>query len=658
MSSLLKSKLPQNWQWVKLENICEAVRGITFSSGDSKEDEFNGSIACLTTSGVQDEINWSSRRFVPIKKLAHPQQMLQVGDILVSTANSKPLVGKSALIKALPFPCTFGAFVTVLRPKSLIDPYLLSLWLRTELALKYFFDFSSNTTNISNLRISELLAFEIPLPPLPEQRHIAAILRQADELRQLRRQANEKAQQILPALFYEMFGDPVTNPKGWKTLPLGEIGQLDRGRSRHRPRDAQHLYNGPYPFIQTGDIANSNGYVTKYSQTYSEAGLAQSRLWPTGTLCVTIAANIAKTAILTFAACFPDSIVGFVPRPDVTAEYVRQWFVAIQKNLEDLAPQAAQKNINLDILRKLPIPLPPKALQLDFLERVAIVQDIASNKLETSNSKLEELFQSLLAQAFSGELTAGWREQHVDELKEAAVQRDIALGLRGIEPTFIDVEQGRITPDELAEFTQIIVDVMLQLAPIIMNLSETLANNFTSQALALLFKDENVPEVMEALEDEDEPATPEEAFVGFSKLLIDMANVVKTPTEIGQSLGLAVDSNKLTLAELKIDMRRKLEEMAATIQKLAEAAQERQKRPLYPSVDSSVVTTLDAILLNNSYFRVQDLVNEKNSLVEVEEQLHLLEALGFVRSVVMQNQLCFRLIQTDRERALPVGLAE
>jgi type I restriction enzyme S subunit len=98
---------------------------------------------------------------------------------------------------------------------------------------------------------------------------------------------------LIPALFLDMFGDPATNPKGWPTAPFGEIGTLDRGKSRHRPRDAAELYGGIYPFIQTGDVSNSGGRITQHTATYSELGLKQSRLWPRGTLCITIAANIA-----------------------------------------------------------------------------------------------------------------------------------------------------------------------------------------------------------------------------------------------------------------------------------------------------------------------------------------------------------------------------
>ncbi|MEH7275928.1 restriction endonuclease subunit S, partial [Neobacillus vireti] len=94
---------------------------------------------------------------------------------------------------------------------------------------------------------------------------------------------------------------------------LNELGTVSRGKSRHRPRDDKSLYGGKYPFIQTGDVKKANFYIRDFKQTYNEKGLAQSKLWNKGTLCITIAANIAETAILDIDACFPDSIVGFIP---------------------------------------------------------------------------------------------------------------------------------------------------------------------------------------------------------------------------------------------------------------------------------------------------------------------------------------------------------
>ena len=182
------------------------------------------------------------------------------------------------------------------------------------------------------LRKADCEKFFIPLPPLPIQQQIAAILEKADAAREKRRQANRLTEQFLQSAFLEMFGNPATNPKGWEIVSLQELGTLERGRSKNRPRNAPELLGGPYPLIQTGEIANASGYIKEYNQTYSELGLKQSRLWPAGTLCITIAANIAKTAVLTFDACFPDSIVGFTPNAKIATEYIQHWFSFIQRS--------------------------------------------------------------------------------------------------------------------------------------------------------------------------------------------------------------------------------------------------------------------------------------------------------------------------------------
>ncbi|MCI0732087.1 MAG: hypothetical protein L0332_35930 [Chloroflexi bacterium] len=96
---------------------------------------------------------------------------------------------------------------------------------------------------------------------------------------------------------------------------MNELGFVGRGKSKHRPRNEPSLYGGPYPLFQTGDIKAANLYLQDYNQTYNEKGLAQSKLWEPGTLCITIAANIAETAILGIRACFPDSVVGFIADP-------------------------------------------------------------------------------------------------------------------------------------------------------------------------------------------------------------------------------------------------------------------------------------------------------------------------------------------------------
>lgn len=254
-----------------------------------------------------------------------------------------------------------------------------------------------------NLKWSLYSSHPIPLPSLPRQRRIANILDKADALRAKRRAALAQLDALAQSIFLEMFGDPVVNPKEWPLERLGQIGELDRGISKHRPRNAPELLNGPYPFVQTGDVANCNGYIREYKGTYSEVGLRQSKMWPARTLCITIAANIAKTGILTFDACFPDSVVGFTTDEPSTVEFIRYWFSFLQKTLEATAPESAQKNINLRILRNLAVPLPPIELRRHFTRRVEAIEALKSQH-RASLEHCDELFASLQQRAFQGDL--------------------------------------------------------------------------------------------------------------------------------------------------------------------------------------------------------------------------------------------------------------
>jgi type I restriction enzyme, S subunit len=242
----------------------------------------------------------------------------------------------------------------------------------------------------------DIATASIPLPPLDEQRRIVDLLNRGAGIRRLREQALATARNTIPALFLQTFGDPATNPKGWPVVELGTLGELDRGKSRHRPRNDPQLLGGPHPFLQTGDVANSNGIIERFASTYSDFGLAQSRKWPKGTLCITIAANIAATGVLQFDACFPDSVVGFRPGPSVTSEYVQAIIDRAKSVLEQNAPQAAQKNLNLKILRALPTPLPPLDLQRRFADRLADLRGIVTQQ-ERALATARALERALLA---------------------------------------------------------------------------------------------------------------------------------------------------------------------------------------------------------------------------------------------------------------------
>jgi type I restriction enzyme, S subunit len=292
-----------------------------------------------------------------------------------------------------------GRGVAALRPKFELDQRFLWQWLShnsTSLVSK------GKGATFKQVNRQDIGEIPIHLPPLPLQRRIAQVLDSVDALRAKRHKTIALLNDLAQSIFLDMFGDPVSNFKGWPMVRLTKLGSLDRGVSKHRPRNAPELLGGKYPLIQTGDVATSQDYITEWKATYSDIGLAQSKIWPSGTLCITIAANIAKTGILNFDACFPDSVVGFSSTPDIV-EYVQVWLSFHQENLEHLAPESAQKNINLAVLRGLNIPNPGSSLISSFAERIRAANTLKA-AIRSHLAELDALFASLQCRAFRGEL--------------------------------------------------------------------------------------------------------------------------------------------------------------------------------------------------------------------------------------------------------------
>lgn len=219
---------------------------------------------------------------------------------------------------------------------------------------------------------------EFNLDLLERQAEIVEILEKCEKIIEKRKQEIQLLDDLIKARFVEMFGNPVSNSYGLPEATLPELGEFGRGVSKHRPRNDPKLLGGEYPLIQTGDVANAGLYITSYNSTYSELGLKQSKMWDKGTLCITIAANIAKTAILEFDACFPDSVVGFTANERTNNVFIHYWFSFFQAILESQAPESAQKNINLKILSELKVIVPEKNKLDAFAE---FINQITKSKL-------------------------------------------------------------------------------------------------------------------------------------------------------------------------------------------------------------------------------------------------------------------------------------
>jgi type I restriction enzyme S subunit len=163
-------------------------------------------------------------------------------------------------------------------------------------------------------------------------------------------------------------------PEDWKVSSLSEVTILERGKFTHRPRNDIRYYGGKYPFIQTGDIAKSNGAIEGYTQTLNERGYSVSKLFPKGTIVISIAGNIGDAAILTFDSCFPDSVIGISPKK-INSKFLLYYLQANKKRIQNAAPQGTQKNINLEILGEIKVVIPPVIEQQSISEVLSSIDD-------------------------------------------------------------------------------------------------------------------------------------------------------------------------------------------------------------------------------------------------------------------------------------------
>jgi type I restriction enzyme S subunit len=271
----------------------------------------------------------------------------------------------------------------------------------------------------AQITIERLQRHEVTIPPLQTQRKIASILSAYDDLIENNSRRIAILEEMAQAIYREWFvnfrfpGHENVKlvqstlgmiPEGWEMKCLSELGFIGRGKSRHRPRNAPELYGGPYPLFQTGDIKAASTFLWKHIQSYSEAGLAQSKLWEPGTLCITIAANIAETAILSKNACFPDSVVGFVSNPDHQCVYfVKLYLKTIKSQVQNVSRGTTQDNLSLEKLLSFKVPTPPSTLLCEFHACVTPVFDSVLC-LAKKNDNLRTSRDLLLPKLISGQL--------------------------------------------------------------------------------------------------------------------------------------------------------------------------------------------------------------------------------------------------------------
>lgn len=408
----LKNSLPQTWSIRKLGEVFQTTSGGTPSR--KNPEYYSGKIPWVKSGELEKGVIFNTEETISEEAVRNSSaKIFPKGTLLIALYGAT--IGKLGFLGV---DAATNQAVCGIYKNSMVSLDFLYHYLYHKRSHLIDQGTGGAQPNISQTILKNL---EIVIPPLPEQHRIVAKIEELfssldkgiESLKTAQLQLKVYRQAVLKWAFEgRLTNENVKDgelPEGWSQKFLYEICEINRGKSRHRPRDAKELYNGQYPFIQTGDIkAAKGGIIRKYSQTYSELGLAQSKLWRKNTLCLTIAANIGETAILGFDACFPDSVVGIqVKKANTSINLINYYIQHIKQELSSKASATAQKNINLEILNRIRIPFPTYFEQNEIVSEIESRLSVCDKIEETITQSLQQaeaLRQSILKKAFEGKL--------------------------------------------------------------------------------------------------------------------------------------------------------------------------------------------------------------------------------------------------------------
>lgn len=390
---------------VALGDVAEFIRGVTYKPTDLMDNFSEGSIVCMRTANVQKVLDDSDLLSIPRGHVKSEDKILREGDLLVSTANSWNLVGKCCWMPTLSYAATVGGFIAALRgDKSKVDLRYLYHWFNSPDTQVDARNCGRQTTNISNMDIGRCLALTIPLPPIPEQRRIAAILDNADALRAKRREAIAKLDQLLQSVFLEMFGDPVTNPKGWPIVALSSYGTVATGNTP--PRSKAENYGTGIEWIKSDNLNTPHDYVTKADEQLSDVGERTARVVSSGSVLVTCIAGslscIGNLAITDRRVAFNQQINAINPHSS-PSEFLYFLLKTAKPLIQGASTNGMKGMVSKSKFSAIQLPAPPIELQKEFSRSFLEIHKVRS-LADAALAKQETLLAGLQQRAFEGKL--------------------------------------------------------------------------------------------------------------------------------------------------------------------------------------------------------------------------------------------------------------
>lgn len=258
---------------------------------------------------------------------------------------------------------------------------------------------------VKHLSAKQIRDIAISLPPVPEQRHVAAILAKADELLAKRRAALAQLNGLIQSMFLEMFGDPATNPRGLPRVPLRMLGTVVTGGTPSR--DIPGYYGNEIEWIKSDNINTAGAFLTKAVERLSVGGRAVARTAPSGSILVTCIAGtpacIGNVAIADREVAFNQQINALIPESNVDPYFLYGQFVAGKKLVQQASTGGMKGMVSKSRFEGIQFIVPPQHEQVAFGRQFISVQALIGEQ-HTSLNRLTELFASLQHHAFAGAL--------------------------------------------------------------------------------------------------------------------------------------------------------------------------------------------------------------------------------------------------------------
>jgi type I restriction enzyme S subunit len=408
-------ELPYLWQLFQIGNLCEAVE--TTVPGRRGE----GTFRYVDISSIDNEQKYIAAVKIIANREApsRARQIISAYDVIVSTV--RPNLNAVAIVpEDLDGEICSTDFCILRAKKELLDPKFIFAWVRHPNFIKALVRLEKGI-GYPAVRDKDIKQTSIPLPPLSEQKRIVAILGKADEICRLRKQANEKGKKFLQSVFFELFGnpDPTRNDRGWEIVKLEDFLEVGTGGTPSRSNPS--YYGGSSAWVKTTELRDN--IITSTEETITATGLkfSKAKIYPENTIVLAMygqGQTRGRTAKLGIPAATNQACAAFLPSNELLPNYLWYWFQNSYKNIRDLAIGTPQSNLNLSILKNLEIPKPDLNLQQRFESLVDEYLQLEALST-TSFDKTDSLFKSLLSNAFTGELTAAWRDQHQAQLAAA-----------------------------------------------------------------------------------------------------------------------------------------------------------------------------------------------------------------------------------------------